>query len=241
MPLDSVSLPSIWNIPASVGVPALLGQSIGAGVDASLSTAIAGTYEKWMTSTQSKLWGIYNSSNKQVLTTSRVLSVSYGIVYNTSDAPLEDGGFTSFNKVKTPYQATISVVCDGTESGSSSIVSALESLVGLSSGSSSGINVRSSFIKALETISGDTNLYSIVTPEFTFTNANIIGYSFRREVQSGVTMIICDIGIKEVRKTASLYYVSTKQAQGQAAIQVGTVQTQNPSTAVNSAVAGVRV
>lgn len=241
MPLDSVLLPSVWDIPVAAGVPALLGQSIGAGIDASLSTALAGTYEKWMVSNQSKSWGIYDASNKQILKTSRVTGVSYTLAYSTSDAPLEDGGFTSFNKVKSPYQAVVSMVCDGTESGSSSIVSALESLVGLSSGASSGINVRSSFIKALETISGDTNLYHVVTPEFTFTNANILGYSFRREVQSGVTMIICDIGIKEVRKTASLYYVSTKQAQGQAAIQVGTVQPQAPSTAVNTAVAGVAV
>lgn len=239
MALTDIALPSVWDIPTAVGVPALLGQSIGAGVDATASTALVGTYEKWMIQRQSKSWGIYDSSNAQILTAAHVIGIDYNIGYAISDAPLEDGAFTSYNKVKQPYQATVSMVCDGTESGSSSIVSSLESLVGISSGTSSGINVRSSFIKTLETVVADTNLYHIVTPEFTYTNANIIGYRFRRQTQSGVTMVICDIGIQEVRKTASLYYVSTKQAQGEAAVQVGTVQTQTPSTAIDSALAGV--
>ena len=164
MALDSVSLPSIWDIPVAVGVPALLGQSISAGVDATASTALVGTYEKWMIRQQSKTWGIYNSSNAQILTAAHVIGIDYNIGYAISDAPLEEGAFTSYNKVKQPYQATVSMVCDGTESGSSSIVSSLESLVGISSGTSSGINVRASFIKTLETIVADTNLYNIVTP-----------------------------------------------------------------------------
>lgn len=239
MALDSVSLPSVWDIPVAVGVPALLGQSISAGVDATASTALVGTYEKWMIRQQSKTWGIYNSSNAQILTAAHVIGIDYNIGYAISDAPLEEGAFTSYNKVKQPYQATVSMVCDGTESGSSSIVSSLESLVGISSGTSSGINVRASFIKTLETIVADTNLYNIVTPEFTYTNANIIGYRFRRQTQSGVTMVICDIGIQEVRKTASLFYTSTKEPQGETTVQNGTVQTSTPSIPVQTSLLGV--
>lgn len=240
MALDSVSLPSIWDVPVAVGVPALLGQSIGSGVSATLSSALVGTYEKWLVNSQAKTWGIFDSSNSQILTAAHVMGIDYSLAYAISDAPLEDGAFTSYNKVRAPFQASVSMVCDGTESGTSSILSSIESLVGVSDGTSSGISVRGSFIKTLETIVADTNIYSVVTPEFTFVNANIVGYRFRRQSSSGVTMIICEIALQEVRKTASLYYSTTQMPQGATAVQNGTVQTTTPTTAVSTAAASTR-
>lgn len=240
MAFENITLPSVWDIPAAVGVPALLGQSIGAGVDASASTALAGVMENWTIQQQSKHWGIFNSSNSKVLTASHVVGIDYETRYMISDAPLEDGAFTSFGKVKMPYNASVTMVCDGTESGSSSIASELKSLVGIS-GFSTGVTVRSSFINTLETIVADTNLYNVVTPEKTFINANVIGYRFSRRATNGITMIMCEILLQEVRRTASLSYTSTVKPEGAAAVQNGTVQTGTASTSVTDAVAGVTV
>lgn len=238
MAFENVTMPSIWDIPVAVGVPALLGQSIGAGVDASASTALAGVFQSWTINQSAKKWGIFNSSNRNVLSAAHVHGIEYESSYAVSDAPLEDGGFTSYNKVKAPYNARVTLVCDGSETGSSGILSSLTSLISGLTGSS-GTAVRQDFLSTLESVVADTNLYHVVTPERTYINANIVGYRWRRTSENGLTMLVAEVALQEIRKTAALTFTSTAQPQGASTIQGGTVQGATPSTAVQAAVAGV--
>ncbi|MBF0858160.1 hypothetical protein HKD24_02900 [Gluconobacter sp. LMG 31484] len=243
MAFADVALPSVWDIPVAVGVPALLGQSIGAGVDASASAALAGVVESYITNQAAKQWGIFDSTNTQLLTSGRVMGIEYKNSYMVSDAPIAasdqvGGGFASYNKVKMPYSARVIMVCDGTETGSDGILSAITKLIPNLSGKT-GQHVRASFISTLESLCADTNLYSVVTPEFTATNANILGYRWRRESRSGVTMLMAEIMIQQIRNTGTAAYTNTAQPQGEEAVQNGTVQTTTPSLPVQTSLLGV--
>ncbi|MBN3867522.1 hypothetical protein [Gluconobacter kondonii] len=238
MAFPNVTMPSVWDIPVAAGVPALLGQSISAGVDASASTALAGVVENYITSQAAKQWGIFDSTNTQLLTSGRVMGIEYENSYMVSDAPLEGGAFASYNKVKVPYNARVIMVCDGSETGSDGLLSAITKLIPNLSGAT-GQHVRASFLSTLESICADTNLYSVVTPEFTATNANILGYRWRRESRSGVTMLMAEIMIRQIRNTGTAAYTNTAQPQGEQAVQNGTVQTTTPTLPVQTSVLGV--
>ncbi|WP_046901584.1 phage baseplate protein [Gluconobacter oxydans] len=247
MAFTNVTMPSIWDIPAAVGVPALLGQSIGAGVDASASIALAGVVQSWTVNQAAKKWGIYQNTRdpltgqtgtENVLSAAHVHGVEYESSYAVSDAPQEKGAFISYNKVKAPYNARVTLICDGSETGSSGLLSSLTSLIsGLTGGA--GVSVRQDFLSTLERIVADTNLYHVVTPERTYINANIVGYRWRRTSENGLTMLVAEVALQEIRKTAVSTFTNTAQPQGAASIQGGTVQGTTPSTAVQSAVAGV--
>ena len=130
MAFAPIPLPSAWDVPVAAGVSAVLGQSIGAGISATASTALGGIIENAAfgqpkTPTPQKgpvnqapiRWGIFDNKNRQFATTAHVMGVDYENGYSVPNAPLTDGSFAAYNKVKHPYSARVILVCDGTESG----------------------------------------------------------------------------------------------------------------------------
>ncbi|MFS8368234.1 hypothetical protein ACJRO0_12165 [Acetobacter oryzifermentans] len=63
MPLLPVVMPEIWDIPAAAGVPALLGQSISAGVEASASTLLGTMLDEYLIQNAASQWGIFTQAS----------------------------------------------------------------------------------------------------------------------------------------------------------------------------------
>ena len=76
-----------------------------------------------------------------------------------------------------------------------------------------GQYVRASFLSTLERLCADTHLYSTVTPEFTATNVNILGYRWRKESRSSVTMLMAETMIQQIRNTGTAACTNTTQPQ----------------------------
>lgn len=238
MAFAPIPLPSAWDVPVAAGVSAVLGQSIGKGISATASTALGGIVQNWTTNHEAQRWGIFDSDHKSIATVSRVLGMDYDNHYSVPSAPLTDGSFASFNKVKDPYTSRVMLVCDGTESGSSSVLSQLKALVGV--GAASGNHVRASFLNALDTVVADTKLYSVVTPEKTYVNANIVGVRWRRDSRQGVTMLVAEVSLQEIRTTGTLLYSSTKTPAGATMMANGTVQAQDLPNVANGVVTSLQ-
>lgn len=148
-------------------------------------------------------------SIKRVLSAAHVESVSFQRDADITEAPQEDGAFTSYNKAMRPYRSTITMLCDGTESGnigSNLLPSWLKSIAGNGPDS-----VKRDFIATLDYLVEDTNLYFVATPERIYKRANITGYRFRREAKAGVTLIAVDIDLEEVRSAQTRQYGTAKQ------------------------------
>jgi len=149
-------------------------------------------------------WGIYLNGSL-ALAADSVIDVTYKREYRIADYPMEQGAFQSYNKVKTPFDARIRMVKGGKD------------------------NDRQAFLNALETIAASLSLYSVVTPEITYANANITHYDYRRTSTNGVTLLTVDLWLQEVRMTVTNSYTYTQQASGQNPAQGGTVQAAPPT------------
>lgn len=136
-------------------------------------------------------WGIF-LNGAAVVQADNVVSVEYKQDFSISDYPVEQGGFSSYNKVQHPQ----------------------ELLLRFSTGGS--VADRTAFLASIAAIIGDTNLYDVVTPEATYTNLNLTHQDYRREASKGLGLVVVDIRCEEVR-SASLSISSSNTSSGTSA------------------------
>lgn len=176
------------DVPQFPGVPQLLrmvGTPVIGIVNAALIRVGLGQFALGLEAPQ---WGIFDSDGKPMAMADTVLGIEFRNDSRVSNYPQEKGAFASYNKVGTPYESRIRLVKGGTETE------------------------RTQFLLAIETAQRSTNLYNIVTPERTYKNANVVVYDYRRETQSGVTLLIVDLFLVEVRQVTVSPYSSTGAA-----------------------------
>lgn len=118
------------------------------------------------------------------------LSIDFHNEYNIPNAPQEQGAFTSYNKVPTPFTAIVKVA-KGAQ------------LNPLSAFGGGGANLKS-FLDNLLKINGDTKLYAVVTPDQTHLNVNLKGVDYKREVHNGAAMILATLTFVEVMQQANV-------------------------------------
>lgn len=239
MPLLPIALPEIWDIPVAVGVPALLGQSISNGVEASASTLLGTALDEYLIQNAASQWGIFTQAGDPVLTSAHVRALDIQAAAVLSDAPKENGAFTTYDKNHMPGRYIVEMLCDGSsfDYGSSGVISDLLSGIGIT-GASTSATLKSLFTAALDQLSADLNIYTVATPECTYTNVNVVGYHMRREAQRGASMIWAEIFLQEVRLNAEVAYTSTAQPQGEAAQNGGNVQSEELEDAFNDVTLG---
>ncbi|EKT56423.1 hypothetical protein OO7_10807 [Providencia sneebia DSM 19967] len=95
---------------------------------------------------------------------------------------LEKGSFTSYNKVADPYKATVQL-----------------------SKSSGGTLERGAFLAQLEILAKSTLKFYIITPEYVYKSANIVGFDFAREARDGATLIKVNVHLEEIREVSVQY------------------------------------
>lgn len=158
---------------------------------------------------------------RRILKASHVENLSMHKVSTISDAPQEDGAFLAYDKVQRPRQFEIRMICDGSDSGNmweNMLPGFVRGLMG------DGVDdVKKAFIKELDTIVEDTDLYYVSTPEKMYRNANIISYRIHRAPDGSSDMLIADITLQEVRQVSTTGWAS-KYPQGANVVDHGTVQ-----------------
>jgi hypothetical protein len=159
-------------------------------------------------------WGVFNSIGFPIATFESFIKTEYDKEYQVANYPLAGGKFESYNKVERPYDQRV-VFAQGGQLAS-----------------------RANFLVSLQTALADTNLYIIVTPEVTYKNANLTRMGYRREAESGVTLLQVELLFQEIRIGTSPAFSSTAQPQGASQQAVGSVQPQTPTAAQAMAAAG---
>ena len=110
---------------------------------------------------------------------------------------------------------------------------------------------RSDFLSAAAALVNSLDLYSAVTPEAVYLNANAVHYGYRRTSIRGTTVLSVDIYMEEVRETAAATFTNTstvangtpppvpiKNAKNPASVSAvngGPVQATAPTTAQQAA------
>lgn len=113
--------------------------------------------------------------------------------WSVTDAPTEEGGFASYNKVNNPFD----VVCRLTKGGSR--------------------RDRSEFLEKLDALGNSLQLLRLVTPEREYKSMNLVRYSIRREEQRGAYWFgEIDVYFREIRFVQSQYTQSASSTQNSA-------------------------
>ena len=186
----------------AVGVPPLLNKINNVANIAILLTADALLIAQKITAFPK--WGIFFSGGfVTALDPDSVISLGYKKEYSIPQYPMELGAFQSYNKVTEPYDVKVRM----TISDSSSILSVF------------GANTRiGAFLKDVVAASNSLTLYDIVTPDATYTNANIYHYDYNRTATNGVGMLTVDLYLKEIRATISPAFSNTASPTSSSAV-----------------------
>ncbi|WP_432785029.1 hypothetical protein AAEX37_01950 [Oligella sp. MSHR50489EDL] len=163
-----------------IGMPSLPDRYglISSGTDALISLGGAAIIDAFF----SNVWGVVNEYGVPILLADSVLSIKHSDASAISNAPVEKGSFASYNKVKEPYKTTIRM-SKGTH----------------------GTLGRGAFLAQLKALSDSTLLHHVITPEYVYTNANIVGYDFSREAKDGFQLVKVNLHLEEVIEVEAQY------------------------------------
>ena len=154
-------------------------------------------------------WGVY-SNGVPVVVADTVLDLSHRVEHTISDYPQEAGAFASYDKVEEPYQARIRFAAGGNSAARDALLTSIDAIV------------------------GDLNLYDVVTPDATYQNANLVRREYRREAQDGVSLLMVDVILEEVRLVGDGTTIGGTQApSGASQVNDGSVQA-TPATAAQT-------
>ncbi|HDR9087370.1 TPA: hypothetical protein QDB10_003287 [Burkholderia vietnamiensis] len=224
MPLPNLTVPAFPNVPNLPGVPPLVrapGESLGSFAISLITTDAIGLLEGLL----APVWGIFDEFGAPMAVADTALSVEYRGDSRIAKYPQEQGGFRDYNKVQMPYNARVQLACGGSDAR------------------------RTAFLAAVEAAKQSTALFTVITPDSTYENANVVSYDLRRTAKNGVTMLVVEVYLEEVRQTVVAQFANTQNSASQDSANLGQVQGQVPTAAqsglfgpvsVTTGVGGVR-
>lgn len=115
----------------------------------------------WQSSQAAPTWGIFDLNNNQVVTPDSVIEFANRNEWQVSSFPVQAGAFASYNKVIIPFELSVRMT------------------------KGQSLSDRETFINQIASIAGNTTLYTVITPEWTYTPVNITRYEVSRRGASG--------------------------------------------------------
>jgi hypothetical protein len=180
------------------GIPALLSTIDNVANNIALVVADA---ELVLAMFAAPAWGVYLNGFPAIVPDS-IAAVEFKADWRVSDFTQEAGAFQTYNKVRMPYDARVTMTKGGTSAA------------------------RAAFLYTVETAAASLNLYSVVTPDRTYPSATIDHYDYRRTDKNGVGLLTVDLWLMEVRVTATTTFSNTQAPSGAASVNDGNVQAQ---------------
>jgi len=144
-------------------------------------------------------WGIYNTDGTPALLADSCVSVEVTKEFRVSDYPVEPGSFLSYDKVELPGTYRVQM--------------------------SQGTNeqARATFLNALDTIISGVTLYNVNTPEKQYTSVTVDRYSYRRTAKNGVSLIVVELVLIQVRVVGQYSFSATSVKSPPAAAPVASI------------------
>jgi len=181
MPILPIDKPIFPDVPNVIGVPALRRQLTGKQFTTLLLSRVLQSIALKKIS-RPNVWGLYNAAGVAIVADS-VFSLDFKAESKVTEVPLQRGGFAQYNKVMMPEQEIIRLIKTGTD------------------------DARNAFLRAIGKAQKSTDLYHVVTPERVYLDANIEAYDYRRTSSEGVSMLVVDIRLKQIRQVSPLFAV----------------------------------
>jgi len=195
------------NVPILPGVPAI---NSAIGVISQIADLLLGdTVSNLFGDAQQ--WGIFQGGDP-VVTADSVVSMEFKKEWAISDYPVEEGSFETYDRVSLPFDARIRFSAGGS------------------------LASREALLSSIEAISGDTDLFDVVTPERVYTGVTISHYSYNRSARNGVGLLQVDVWVFQVNQNAMSVFGNTAAPDGADQVNDGPVQATAPSSSQQSAI-----
>lgn len=195
------------DVPQVPGVPAVLREVTITDTSEIVNEALGVLTDALFGATK---WGLYDENSQPVIVFDTFLGLRFRNSARISTFPVEMGTFSSFNKVDSPYDCIIRVAHSG------------------------DMTTRNAMLAKLESIKSSVDLYSVVTPEIVYPEANVVAYQYERNGQTGSSQLIVDIYVEQVRQNATAEFSETAEPDGAQPESNGQVQSfpdgQEPGT-----------
>ena len=192
------------NVPQVPGVPPIL---LGPGYTPAIPVALTADSITAALGLASNQWGVFDQNHNPIILADSVVEVAYRRDFQISDYPIEQGGFSSYNKVRIPFDARVTFAKGGMDSD------------------------RAAFLSSIQSVAGDLNLYNVICPDDQFLNVNVMHVDYRRRAQNGVGLLLVEVWLQEIRISATSSFTNTASPSGADPVNVGTVQTTAPTAA----------
>ena len=196
------------NVPNVPGVPAIPRNpfALPAGIEPLLTTDPLSI----LTDAFAPQWGVFKDG-LPVIQADSTISFEFRQSWALADFPVEKGGFESYDKVNTPFDARIRVSSGGSEANREALLASVQAIV------------------------DSIDTYDLVTPLSIFQNVNAQHWDFAQTAQKGVGLLSIDIRFLEIRQTATQTFAqtdngtaplqNTKDPASASPVNAGTVQT----------------
>lgn len=169
MPSVLISVSLYPNVPQLPGVPQLLRSGLNQPPDSvslgpQVQSALFGAV------TAGPAWAILDADNNPVIVPDSFLNFDIRKEWKLSDYPVQQGSFASYNKVIQPFETSVRFSKGG------------------------NLSARTQFLNQIEAIEGDTNLYTVVTPEKAYPSVNVTRSEITRRGAEGA-FFLCEVDV----------------------------------------------
>ena len=144
------------------------------------SEAISGVL--WGAAQNNAVWGVYDSNSNLVIQPDSILNLANENEWSVCDFPVQDGSFASYNIVIHPFEVSLRMTKGGTTAE------------------------RAAFLAQIAAIAGTTNLYTIISPEWSYQNCVLRSYSNVRRGPAGAYFLAeVDVHFRQVIQVSEVY------------------------------------
>jgi hypothetical protein len=229
MAIPVTPVPAFPNVPRAPGVPPVLRQI---GVIQNTVILLASDAVSLLRRFAKPQWGLVSESGVPLFEGANFLGVEARKDWRIPDYPIERGSFESYNKVETPFEGKVTLAV-----GDDSLLPGLPNIPAIGSFgglAGSALSRRTAFLTAVEAACASLDLYTLLTPEKPYPSLNLVHYDYRRIGQQGVTLLVVDIFVQEVRTTATAQFSNVKAPEAAGAVNGGQVQPAAPPAQVST-------
>ena len=179
------------DVPDSLGVPNVMRSPTASLNETNILSAIySGNPLSIIETILGSNWGIYTADGSTpVISPDGFVGFQCKGSSKISSYPVEQGGFSSYNKVQMPYDIHMKMVCSGNIASSDM--------------------TRMRFLTQLDAMKASTDLYELVTPDYVYSSMNMLDYDYARTSENGVSMLMVEAYFQEVRVNAGAVYTNT--------------------------------
>lgn len=180
MPSVFVPKPQFPNVPFLAGAPQIVRSLLFQPAN-QVTLGAQAQHGLWASSQVAPSWGVFDQNGNKVINPDNIYAFSDRSEWRISDYPVQKGAFSSFNKVIVPPYETLRM----TKGGS--------------------LTQRTAFLKSIDRIVGDTNLYYILTPEKTYLSVNVTRSELIRRSSEGAYFLEVDIYFRTIVEQNAQY------------------------------------